>query len=174
MRAFHRPWPAITLVFLVFFTQSARGEQTFEVLHGFDDNPSSQPRAALIEASDGSFYGTTREGGPGGGGMVFRLRPSFRRGDGNDDGDITDAVNVLEDLFFGPDPETDQSRIRCLEAMNVNDDADVDITDAINLLEALFLGKADRIVTPGLNICTTDARDSETYLGCWSYTHCEG
>ena len=57
--------------------------------------------------------------------------------------------------------------------MNVNDDADVDITDVINMLESLFLGKNDRIAAPGLNICTTDAEDSETFLGCESYTNCE-
>ena len=55
---------------------------------------------------------------------------------------------MLEDIFFGPDPATGP-RIACLEAMNVNDDADVDITDAINMLEALFLGKDESIVAPG-------------------------
>ena len=105
----------------------------------------------------------------------FNPLKSFRRGDGNDNGgsDITDAINVLEDTFFGPDPVTGP-RIKCLEAMNVNDDADVDITDVINMLEALFLGKVDSIVAPGLNICTTDAVDSPNHLGCDSYTHCEG
>src|SRR5439155_11398308 len=33
------------------------------------------PWAGLVQGSDGYFYGTTHEGGPGGGGTVFRFRP---------------------------------------------------------------------------------------------------
>ena len=33
------------------------------------------PVSALVLGKDGSFYGTTYSGGPGGGGVVFRLRP---------------------------------------------------------------------------------------------------
>ena len=34
MRGFHRLWPALILSFLVVLTRSARGELSFEVLHG--------------------------------------------------------------------------------------------------------------------------------------------
>jgi uncharacterized repeat protein (TIGR03803 family) len=38
---------------------------------GFDDG--AHPASALVQGSDGSFYGTTTTGGPGGRGTVFRL-----------------------------------------------------------------------------------------------------
>ena len=44
MRVFHRPWPGITLVFLVVSTRSTRGELSFEVLHGFA-GPIARPPA---------------------------------------------------------------------------------------------------------------------------------
>jgi uncharacterized repeat protein (TIGR03803 family) len=36
-------------------------------------NDGGNPQAALVQASDGSFYGTTGGGGAGGAGTVFRL-----------------------------------------------------------------------------------------------------
>jgi uncharacterized repeat protein (TIGR03803 family) len=52
----------------------------FTLLHDFipDYTSSSdgfQPRAALLLASDGNFYGTTVGGGADGGGVVFRIAP---------------------------------------------------------------------------------------------------
>jgi uncharacterized repeat protein (TIGR03803 family) len=47
----------------------------FEVLYTFtggDDG--GQPVAALIQATDGSLYGTASSGGSGGGGVVFRIK----------------------------------------------------------------------------------------------------
>ena len=45
---------------------------TYEPLHSFGSNP-SLPEAPLVEASDGYLYGTTRSGGDGGRGTIFRL-----------------------------------------------------------------------------------------------------
>ena len=48
-------------------------EPIFEILHDFG----ARAGAALIEASDGNFYGTTRRGGDDRG-TVFRMHPSGR------------------------------------------------------------------------------------------------
>ncbi|MGA8067770.1 MAG: choice-of-anchor tandem repeat GloVer-containing protein, partial [Terriglobales bacterium] len=43
-------------------------------LHNFDSTDGSNPIAALVQATDGNFYGTTYGGGTGGGfGTVFRM-----------------------------------------------------------------------------------------------------
>ena len=51
----------------------------FTVLHTFGGGSTTTggtyPYAALIRATDGNFYGTTAEGGPGGAGTVFRMTP---------------------------------------------------------------------------------------------------
>ena len=60
MRAFRCPWSGITLIFLVALTQNTRGGPAFQVLHGFATRPEG-PASALLEAADGSFYGTTEE-----------------------------------------------------------------------------------------------------------------
>lgn len=36
----------------------------------------NSPQAALMQGSDGNFYGTTTYGGPNGGGTVFRVTPA--------------------------------------------------------------------------------------------------
>jgi uncharacterized repeat protein (TIGR03803 family) len=48
---------------------------TLTTLHIFDNTDGSEPDA-LIEASDGNFYGTTRIGTTKGGGIVFKMTPS--------------------------------------------------------------------------------------------------
>jgi hypothetical protein len=60
----------------------------------------------------------------------------FRRGDANDDGEVSlaDAVFVLDGLFLG------WSHARCLAASNANGDAAVDLSDAVYVLGYLFLG----------------------------------
>ena len=46
---------------------------TFTLLHSFDSTNGAVPLAALVEATDGNFYGTTSRGGPTGRGTVFRM-----------------------------------------------------------------------------------------------------
>jgi uncharacterized repeat protein (TIGR03803 family) len=53
------------------FRMTPQGNVT--VLHTFSGPDGQSPSATLIQASDGSFYGTTRVGGPGNGGVVYKL-----------------------------------------------------------------------------------------------------
>ena len=46
---------------------------TFTTLHSFQGADGAEPLAALIQASDGNFYGTTYEGGAHGLGSVFKM-----------------------------------------------------------------------------------------------------
>ncbi|PYM11065.1 MAG: hypothetical protein DME18_14990 [Verrucomicrobia bacterium] len=49
----------------------------FVSLHSFTNNDGDDPRAGLLQASDGNLYGTTAFGGPfGGSGTVFRITPT--------------------------------------------------------------------------------------------------
>jgi uncharacterized repeat protein (TIGR03803 family) len=56
--------------------------QTFKTLHSFDNTDGAFPWAALVQASDGNFYGTTQNGGDmactSGCGTVFKISPSGR------------------------------------------------------------------------------------------------
>ena len=49
------------------------GAGSLTVLHAFDGGDGGVSRAPLVEGSDGSFYGTTADGGPAGHGVVFRV-----------------------------------------------------------------------------------------------------
>jgi uncharacterized repeat protein (TIGR03803 family) len=49
--------------------------QTFTMLHSFDGRDGQNPVAPLVQATDGSFYGTT-SGVVGGSGTVFKITPS--------------------------------------------------------------------------------------------------
>ena len=53
------------------FRISATG--TFTILYSFDSNDGSYPQGALVQGSDGTFYGTTDEGGTNGWGTVFSI-----------------------------------------------------------------------------------------------------
>jgi uncharacterized repeat protein (TIGR03803 family) len=46
------------------------------ILHSFDEPEGEQPVAALVQASDGNFYGTTEFGGMHDKGTVFRITPA--------------------------------------------------------------------------------------------------
>ena len=43
------------------------------ILHTFDNTDGASPQSALLEASDGNFYGTTAGGGIAGGGTVYEV-----------------------------------------------------------------------------------------------------
>ena len=53
------------------FRMTPQGNVT--ILHTFAGTDGQSPIGTLIQASDGSFYGTTRNGGPGLGGVVYKL-----------------------------------------------------------------------------------------------------
>jgi uncharacterized repeat protein (TIGR03803 family) len=57
------------------FKMTASG--TLTTLHSFDyaSGDGAQPFAALIQASDGNFYGTTAGGGPSNAGTIFKITP---------------------------------------------------------------------------------------------------
>ena len=46
------------------------------VLHRFTDTDGKNPMGAIIQATDGNFYGTTRAGGTGGQGVVYKMTPA--------------------------------------------------------------------------------------------------
>jgi uncharacterized repeat protein (TIGR03803 family) len=78
---------AFFLATIALFGVSAQG-QTYQVLHEFL-LPPANPDAALIQASDGNFYGTTYNGGATNNGTVFKM-------------DSSGAVTTLHS-FAGPD-----------------------------------------------------------------------
>lgn len=82
----------------------------------------------------------------------------FRRGDANGDGqtDISDAVSILEFLFYGTAGPS------CLDAADVNDDSNINISDPITLLTSLFLG-ANPIRIPS---CFCGLDPTEDALDC--------
>lgn len=49
---------------------------TFTLLHVFDRTDGAGPEGALVQATDGNFYGTTYAGGASGKGTVFKVTPS--------------------------------------------------------------------------------------------------
>jgi uncharacterized repeat protein (TIGR03803 family) len=59
------------------YRMHARGAHAVDVLHQFGvaNGDGREPRGALVQASDGNFYGTTASGGTAGLGTVFRCTP---------------------------------------------------------------------------------------------------
>jgi len=58
-------------------TAVALPAQTFTTLFSFDRIDGAYPQAALVQGTDGNFYGTTgMTGGANGGGTVFKITPS--------------------------------------------------------------------------------------------------
>jgi uncharacterized repeat protein (TIGR03803 family) len=89
------------------FKISATGALT--TLYEFSGSPDgSDPTAALVQGSDGYFYGTTKAGGTGNAGIVFRISPAgaftnlynFSGGvDGN--GPAGGLVQGVDGFFYG-------------------------------------------------------------------------
>lgn len=52
---------------------AASASTSFAVLHSFSNSDGSEPWGALIQSSDGQFYGTTSGGGTFGQGAIFRI-----------------------------------------------------------------------------------------------------
>jgi uncharacterized repeat protein (TIGR03803 family) len=64
-------------VFLLCATTAiALPAQTFTTLHSFDYTDGQYPYAGLVQATDGSLYGTTTTGGASGSGTVFKITPA--------------------------------------------------------------------------------------------------
>src|SRR5882724_877002 len=57
------------------FNANALTETNLHFFAGFP-NDGNNPRAKLVQGSDGNFYGTTFAGGTNGNGIVFRISPS--------------------------------------------------------------------------------------------------
>jgi uncharacterized repeat protein (TIGR03803 family) len=84
--------------------------ETFAILHTFDGKDGSGPTAALIQASDGDFYGSTSEGGSAGFGTIFKITPpgrlttlySFCPESGCLDGEIPQGlIQAIDGDFYG-------------------------------------------------------------------------
>jgi uncharacterized repeat protein (TIGR03803 family) len=73
---------ACALFLLWATTVVAQPAQTFKTLHSFDNKDGTYPWAALVQANDGNFYGTTQNGGDmacaSGCGTVFKITPTGR------------------------------------------------------------------------------------------------
>src|SRR5438046_10762082 len=75
---------AYAVVLLCATTAIGLPAQTLTTLHSFDGTDGSSPQAALVQGTDGNFYGTTVDGGNGtcanykivGCGTVFKIAPS--------------------------------------------------------------------------------------------------
>ncbi len=87
---------------LTFMTPGARSGTTFTPLISFADTNGADPEAALVQSPDGTFYGTTYDGGDSEQGTVFKL---------TGDGTLTtllsfegaNGANPTAQLVFGPD-----------------------------------------------------------------------
>ena len=67
---------AYAVFVLCAMTTIALPAQTFTTLYRFDYTDGADPEAALVQATDGDFYGTTAYGGAKGDGTVFKVTSS--------------------------------------------------------------------------------------------------
>jgi uncharacterized repeat protein (TIGR03803 family) len=63
-------------VLVLLATAIALPAQTFTTLHSFDGTDGDSPRAGLVQATNGDFYGTTYSGGNQNTGTLFKITPS--------------------------------------------------------------------------------------------------
>lgn len=139
-------------VALLLLPQAARArEASFEVVHTFNPYPGgSHPAGVLLQTADGSFYGTTYDGGLGFG-VIFRLTVGTAGlrlpGDCNADGrrNISDAVCLLGFLFRGAPqslpcgsglPEDGAN----LQLLDHNGDQRINLSDPVSLIAYHFRG----------------------------------
>src|SRR4030088_963869 len=68
---------AVATIALCALTVSiAAAQDSFTVVHAFDVGiDGKRPQTALIQATDGNFYGSTAQGGLYGDGTIYRLTP---------------------------------------------------------------------------------------------------
>jgi uncharacterized repeat protein (TIGR03803 family) len=66
----------IAVVLLCATSALSLSAQTLTTLHSFDGADGSAPNAALVQATNGDFYGTTNSGGTSDYGTVFKIAPS--------------------------------------------------------------------------------------------------
>ncbi|MGC1434405.1 MAG: choice-of-anchor tandem repeat GloVer-containing protein [Terriglobales bacterium] len=80
------------------------------VLHSFGGTPDGQtPKGAIIQASDGNFYGTTEAGGADGFGSIYKMTPagvltvlhSFNETDGMGLHPLAGLVQATDGKFYG-------------------------------------------------------------------------
>ena len=70
------PFVAVLVLLLGGVSALARAQAPYSVLHSFNPTPQgSHPNAALVQGSDGDFYGVTEGGGAFGTGTIFRMTP---------------------------------------------------------------------------------------------------
>jgi uncharacterized protein (TIGR03437 family) len=70
-----RRWNGIRTGFLLLATAILATAQTFTTLATFNGTNGVEPSGALIQGTDGNFYGTTAIGGVHNGGTVFKITP---------------------------------------------------------------------------------------------------
>lgn len=107
--------PAAQGVYGNVFSLTTNGE--FSIVAAFRGTNGSLPQAALVQGTDGNFYGTTRYGGAEGLGTVFKMKPdgtltalySFA----DPDGGFPQAALVegADGSFYGTTPEYGQSTV---------------------------------------------------------------
>ena len=79
MKQTHSAWglflgkKAYVVFFLCLAVPAIAPAQTFTTLHSFNGADGAASWAAVVQGTDGALYGTTDEGGLGGGGTVFRI-----------------------------------------------------------------------------------------------------
>jgi uncharacterized repeat protein (TIGR03803 family) len=85
---------------------AARAQAAYSVMHSFTGPDGAQPRAGLIQAADGNFYGTTYAGGIANLGTVFRM--------------TTDGVATVLHSFTGGAADGAQPEAEVIQAADGN------------------------------------------------------
>ncbi len=87
---------------------AASKAQTYTILHEFGTNESGiWPQGALVQAADGTLYGTTQAGGPANQGQVFKIRPdgsgyaALKEFTGSDGASPVAALCLAADTLYG-------------------------------------------------------------------------